>query len=45
MLLVVEVDVLPDPVTVAVFGAGAEMTPAANDGDLFQQAGWGGLTP
>jgi hypothetical protein len=36
MLLVVEVNVLPDPVTVAVLCAWAEMALAANDRDLIQ---------
>jgi len=43
--LPVEIDELPNPVTIAVFGAGAEMTPAAYDRNLIHQAGWGGLTP
>jgi hypothetical protein len=35
----VEIDELPNPVTVAIFGAGAKMPTTANDGKLIEQAG------
>lgn len=43
--LSVEKDELPDPETIAVFSAGAEVPAAADDGHLVEQAGGGGDTP
>lgn len=45
MTLVVEIDELSNPITVTVFSARTEMAAPANDGNLFKQAGRGGVTP
>ena len=50
MPLVVEKDVLPDPIPIAFFGAWTEMTAPTGDCYTFKQAGrtgwcWGLCTP
>lgn len=45
MALAVEIDELPNPISVAIFSARTEMAAPANDGNLVKQAGGGGVTP
>ena len=44
MELVVEIDELTNPVTIAIFSLWTEMAASANDGNLVKQAGGGEVT-